>query len=370
MTERTVATRRTLRVVRAVGCVLIAAIALAPGASSPHASPYAERAWVLFRDNRLVVFDAASGRVVARRALSPRAGGALTSRPRLAFSRDGRALYVLVDGEPDTVVVVDVRAFRLAPRLSLEPGIRYRAVLVAGDGTLYVAGNRPRSVGSDAVVTRVAPNGQAETVMVREGEPYDWFVYSAALSLDGSRLLLSYHGGCGDGPVQCTGGADMLDTATLRRCEGQAFRGSGCLGDVHGAVDHYGDGWIAARGEPPVGILDRDGRMLSTFDTRLNAHLMDFALADRALYALADCFKGSGVRTVSLADGSSRAFGPRSVCGSGIAAGAGTVAIIRREVNVPLVPRRQRGIVFVDRRSGRIVRTLGTRSTPLDVVIR
>jgi hypothetical protein len=356
---------------RAAGCLLVAAIALATGSSSPSATPYAERIWVLFRDNRLVVLDAKSGRVVARRSLAQRPGGALTSRPRLAFSPDGRRLYALVDAEPDKVAVLDVRVFRRATRrANLEPGIRYRALALAGDGTFYVAGNRPRSVGSDAVLTRVAPNGQSETVTVREGQPHDWFVYSAALSADGRRLLLSYHGGCGDGPVECTGGADVVETATLRRCDGQASRESGCLGDVHGSVGRHGDGWIAARGEPPVGILDHAGRTVSMVDTKLNTHLMDFALAEPTVYALADCFKGTGVRAVSLADGSARAFAPRSVCGSGIAVGTASVAVIRREVNAPLVPRHQRGVVVLNRRSGRIVRVVGTRSTPLDVMVR
>jgi hypothetical protein len=119
-----------------------------------------------------------------------------------------------------------------------------------------------------------------------------------------------------------------------------------------------------------VGILDRDGRTLRTVDTRLRTHLMDFALAGDALYALGDCFKGAGVRVVSLADGSSRALGPRSVCGSGIAAGARSLAVVRPEVNVPPLPHRQRGVLLIDRRSSRIVRVLGTRSTPLDVLVR
>jgi hypothetical protein len=351
---------------RAVACLLFAAIALAAGSSGASA----ERAYVLLRDNGLLVLDTSSGRVVARRALAPRGGGALISGPRLAVSRDGRMLYALVDREPDVVSVVDMGTLRLGRRVGLERGIRYRALALDGDGTLYVAGNRPQRVGSDAVVTRLTRSGRPETVTVREGEPHDWFVYSAALSADGSRLVLSYHGGCGEGPVECTGGADLLDAATLVRCEGQAYRSSGCVGDVHGTVEPYGEGWIAARGEPPVRILDHDGRTLRTVNTRLRTHLMDFALAGDALYALGDCFKGVGVRVVSLADGSSRVFGPQSVCGSGIAAGARSLVVVRREVNVPLLPYRQRGVVLIDRRSSRIVRVLRTRSTPLDVLVQ
>lgn len=350
---------------RAAGCLLLAAIVLWPGSTSAAA----EHAYVLLRDNRLLVLDASSGGVVTRVALWPRGGRAPISGPRLTFSRDGRLLYALVDAEPDGVAVLDRRTLRLGPRLGLDAGIRYRALALARDGTLYVAGNRPRRVGSDSVVTRLTPSGQTETLTVREGGPHDWFVYSAALSVDGSRLILSYHGGCGEGPVRCTGGADLLDTGTLVRCEGQAYRDSGCLGDVHGTVEPYGEGWIAARGEPSVGTLDREGRTLRTLDTRLRTHLMDFALAGDALYALGDCFKGAGVRVVSLADGSSRALGPRSVCGSGAAAGARSLVVIRREVNVPLTPYRQSGVVLVDRRSGRVARVLATRSTPLDVLV-
>jgi hypothetical protein len=108
-------------------------------------------------------------------------------------------------------------------------------------------------------VTRLTPSGQAETVTVREGEPHDWFVYFAALSADGSRLVLSYHGGCGEGPVRCTGGADLFDTATLVRCEGQAYRDSGCLGDVHGPSSRTGRGASRRAASRPWGSSTATG---------------------------------------------------------------------------------------------------------------
>jgi hypothetical protein len=111
--------------------------------------------------------------------------------------------------------------------------VRYRALVLARDGTLYAAGNRPRRVGSDAVATRLTPSRTAETVT-------------------------------------------------------HAF----------------------------------------------------------------------GLRAVSLVDGSSRVFAPKSVCGSRIAAGTRSVVVAQ--------PKR---VVVVGRRYGHVVRALVTRSTPLDVLL-
>lgn len=329
-----------------------------------------ERAYVLLRNNRLLVIDTATGREVDRRALAARAGEAFVSGPRMAVGTGGRTLYALVDTEPDAVAIVDADTLRVRRRVELEPRIRYRVLMLARDGTLYLAGNRPRRVGSDAVVTRVPPGRRPKTVTLRKGEPHDWFIYAAALSGDGGRLIVSYHGGCGEGRVRCTGGGDAIETSTLARCTGQAFRDSGCVGDIHGLVEPYGDGWIAARGEPRVGLLDGAGRTRETIDTELQTHLMDFALAGKTLYALGDCFKGAGIRALSPATGSSRTVGPASICGVGIAAGRRSLVVIRRDVTVPLGPRLHRGIVLLDRRTGRLVRELRTQSTPLDVLVR
>lgn len=354
--------------------MLAVAVAMAAGVGGaggarPAQDESRERVYVLLRDNRLLVLDAASGRVVARHALAARAGQALTSGPRLALSRNQRTLYALVDAEPDAVVAIDVRTLRVVARRRLEPRLAARSVALAPDGSFYVAGNRSRPVGSDATVTRLKPDGALETVTVREGDPQDWFVYAAALSYDGSRFLLSYHGGCGEGPARCTGGGDLVEAATLAYCTSQRFRDSGCVGNVHGRVVPYRAGWIAARGEPELALLDAGGNTTALVDTKLQTHLMDFALAGETVYALGDCFKGTGVRVVSLGDRSSRRLGPASLCGTAIAAGSRSVAVIRRESRVLYQPSVAQGVVLVDRRSGRVVRVHETSSPPLDVLV-
>lgn len=273
------------------------------------------------------------------------------------------------------MAVVDARTLRERSRFALKPEIHYRALVVeAGAGRLYVFGNRPGRVVDTvnrlreeaAVATSVdLSSGTRSTVTVREADERSWFVYWGALSADGKRLVVSYHGGCNPEYVQrCTGGADWLDIAGegLVRCPAQAYPSTGCNGQVHGMVEPYGDGFLAARGLPAVAVLDRDLRELRRVNTRLRTHLMDFAHDDEVLYALGDCGKGTGLRAVPIDGGASRRLGPPSLCGE-------RIAVARRALVVANTGRlKPRAVTVVELATGRVIRRLGLRSAPLDVV--
>jgi hypothetical protein len=100
----------------------------------------------------------------------------------------------------------------------LEPVVRYRALFLAPTGDrLHVFGNRAGRVVDTvnqlreeaAVVTSVDLTSHARSaVTVREADGRSWFVYWAAFSVDGTRLVATYHGGCnGEYLRRCTGGA-------------------------------------------------------------------------------------------------------------------------------------------------------------------
>ena len=221
---------------------------------------------------------------------------------RLAVSADGQTLFMLVAGAPDSVAVLDARTLLARGRVALEPGVLYRALVLAPTGDrLYAIGNRPGRVvdtvnrlrEESAVVTSVELATQTvSTVTVREAGGRSWLVYWAAFSGDGSRLVITYHGGCNPDYIQrCTGGADWLDVSSgaLERCQGQEYQSSGCSGQVHGMIEPFVNGFVAARGLPAVAVLDRDLRQVRLVQTRLRTHLMDFTLGGGTLYVVGDC---------------------------------------------------------------------------------
>jgi hypothetical protein len=199
---------------------------------------------------------------------------------------------------------------------------------------------------------------------VREADGRSWFIYWATVSDDGMRLVVTYHGGCSTNTRRCTGGADWLDVSSgsLERCQGQEFEASGCTGQVHGMLEPYGNGFVAARGLPAVGIVDRDLHQMRLVQTRLRTHMMDFALSGGTLYALGDCAKGTGLRAVLIERGTSRRLGPRWLCGE-------RIMVTRRTLAIATTGRFAAGAVtLVDRGTGRVIRELSVASDPVDVV--
>jgi hypothetical protein len=341
--------------------------------------------YVLTAANELIGATAA-GRVVMRRQLERARRGTSPSR-RLAVANGHLFVLVRRDAPPDRLVVVDAASGRVRATRSLPADFRAR-VVVAG-ARLFVAGNRavrrvaPGLDEEDSVVLELDGDGRLlGRFTVREAAGRDWWVTSAALSPDGRRLVVSYHGGCSDeAPDLCTGGADIVDVETGQRapCD-EPFRGSGCF-NAHGDVDFHGDGLLAATGSGLILRLDRNGREREKLATRLgNSHVMDFAV-DRErseLVAAGPCQHFGGLASLRLDDGRARLLvrpGPphlpqfpptAAVCGTRVALLRTLVAVAPIRTAVASPSGRGR-VLLVDRRTGRIRARITLGAEPVDV---
>jgi hypothetical protein len=365
-----------------------------PPTASPSASPTAgptsatgPRIFALLADRRLLVVSGGSGRIERMMSLGPDAPTPDVGR-FLAFSPDRRTLYVLVPWTPRTrqvVAAVDRATLRIRARLRLPRGVAFRS-LVAGSesGRLYVFGNRPaatrRPAPRDAVVAVLDPASGAvhSRRTVRKADGRFWWVLDAAVSEDERRLYVSYHGGCSAVSKLCTTGADRLDVGggRMRRCRGQTYPDSGCLGRVHGAVAAYESGVVAATGEGPIVQMDRHGRIARAWKSELRGnHLMQFALdrKRRLVYGIGSCGYRGGLSRIDLNSGRSRLTGDPSsasgrVCGERIAVGPSSLLVVA--ANPRPVPQGSAStLLLVDATTGALTRSVAVPSEALDLVV-
>lgn len=324
----------------------------------------------------------ASGRVVVRRQLAT-ARRATSPSPRLAT--DGGRLFVLVrrDTTPDRLVVLDAVTARVIVWRRLPQEFHAR-VLIARDGRVFIVGNRrtrrvaPGLFEEDSVVLEADRTGRVlRSFAVRAANGRDWWVTSAALSPDGRRLAVSYHGGCdGQAPNLCTGGVDVVDlTQGARQPCVEPYAGSGCV-EAHGHVEFYDDSLLVAMGGEEIRLVGR-----TTLNTRLgNSHVMDFALdrARRELVAAGPCHHLGGLSVVNLDSGAAnvlvapaRSSTPRRptarVCGSRVALLASVIATTPTSTAVA-DPRGTGRVLLVDRRTGRVRARVSLRGEPVDVL--
>jgi hypothetical protein len=315
----------------AVASLIATALALtAPSAQT------GERAVALLSDNRLIQLALPSGKIVARRRLGPKPGGRIMAGRFLAPARD--RLFVLVSSGTgsDAVAVLDARTGMRRTTYELEPGVRYRGIVLAGD-LLYAYGGRlgkavdnPNDFREEsAVLTQLdAASGEKRvTIAVRPPDGHSWWIYWGAAPGDASRVALSYHGG--------TSGADWVDASgtELRPCQIPGPRPFlGCLPDAHGMIEPYGVGWIAATGGESLVQYGNHGNVLRTLHTGLRRdHVMNFAfnMDQSRLYVLSSCLYGrDGLRRVSLSGGLSRLVRAK-ICGESLAI-ARTALVVRR----------------------------------------
>jgi PQQ-like domain len=361
--------------------LLVCASSAADGSTSTWAARPAPDLYALTAANQLVGATA-SGRVVVRRQLAP-ARRATSPSPRLAL--DGGRLFVLVrrDTTPDRLVVLDAVTARVIVWRRLPQEFHAR-VLVAREGRVFIAGNRrvrrvaPGLFEEDAVVLEADRVGRVlRTFTVRIADGHDWWVTSAALSPDGRRLAVSYHGGCDErAPNLCTGGADVVDvTQGAREACVEPYRRSGCV-EAHGHVEFYEDYLLAATGGEEIQVVGR-----APLNTRLgNSHVMDFALdrTSRELVAAGPCQHLGGLSIVALDSGSTRVLvapgqnltprlPERRVCGSRVALLPSLVAVAPISTAVAH-PRGAGRVLLVDRRTGRVRARVSLRGEPVDVL--
>ena len=315
------------------------ASALTLAASPPQPS---ERAFALLSDNRLIELALPSGKIVARRRLGPKPRERITAGRFLAPAQDRLFVLVSTGTGSDSIAVLDARTAKRLTTYVLEPGVRYRGIVLAGE-LIYAYGRR---LGDEVdktnhlreesgVLTHLdVRDGQRRvTVTVRPANGHMWWIYWGAARDDASSVVLSYHGGCYPDAIElCTSGADWVDAGgTLRFCQVPGSR-SGCLAEAHGMIEPYGVGWIATTGGESLVQYGQRGNVLRSLHTGLRRdHVMNFAFnADRSrLYVLSSCGYGrDGLRRVFLSGGPSRLVRAK-ICGESVAV-ARTAFVVRR----------------------------------------
>jgi hypothetical protein len=366
-----VAADRSVSVLAFLAPLLATTLAVtAPAAASR------EQAFALLADNRLVEVAVPSGHVIATVRLAPKPTGDVSEGRFLATDARDRRLFVLVQtgAGKDWIAVLDSRTAKLRARYELERGVLYRGITLAGD-VLYAYGGRlGREVDTtnhareeSAVLTELdeATGMSRGTITVRPADGHSWWIYWGAARGDGSRIALSYHGGCFPESIAlCTTGADWISVegASLRPCQGQKAR-LGCMSEAHGMIEPYGVGWIATSGGETLVQYGRTGNVLRRLHTGITRdHLMDFAfnVDGSRLYAIASC-SGSkgGLRRVSLVGGPSTSIRPR-VCGDAVAVGV-TAFVIRKGSTLELRDLRTAKLLHRRRLASDILDAIATR---------
>lgn len=342
-------------------------------------------AFVVLADNVLLRLELPRGRVVGRRVLGPRPASRFAdARRAIALDRANMRVFVLtsgVGGRRDSIAVVDPRTLAVRARFRLDRGVGYRGVLLArSTGLLYAYGSRkgrfvdPQTTFGEyaAVVTvfRAADGRILARWTVRPANRLEWWTYWAALSADERRLILTYHG-------SNTTGADVLTLSGTRFAPcaptRTAFPRSGCAGDVHGAAEAYGEGFVAATGGTRVVVLDERGEVVRRVRTGLQTHHMDFALGEGGrLFGIGPCGKIGGLWAVDLEDGRSvrlrPARGSTRLCGSRVIAARARL-FVATGGGVPPFVAIPPGVLILDQRSGRTLRRLRTSAFALDIAV-
>jgi len=262
----------------------------------------------LLGENHLVRISLRRGRVEAERRLpsggltETGTGAPLVRLPGqlLVQPRNSGPVAVLTRRAPagrDEVMAVDPVTLETRCRYSLERGVLYRGIAVGSSGRIYAYGYRE---GGDekkaaAVLTTLEP-GRRPRLMSMTVRPADsdWWPYWGTVSSDERHVVLSYHGS--------TSGADFLDAVGDRfRRSPCARRGFLCVGEVHGAIEPYGAGFLAADGQGLIEVR-LNGRVDVLPVKPGDVHLMDFVLdAPRGLAYVSSCGNRPEIQRLDLA---------------------------------------------------------------------
>jgi hypothetical protein len=263
----------------------------------------------LLGEDRLVRFSLTSGRVEKERSLpvagtpsSSIAAGYLRVPGQLLVQPPHEGVVLVLVRRPtgrDVVLAVDSVTLDTECRYPLERGVRYRAIAVGASDRIYAFGYRegrdPKKLA--ALLTTLEPRGRSRPVTETVRPPTDgWFPYWGAVSADERHVVFSYHGS--------TSGADWLEAAGggFRRCQSSGPASFICVGEVHGAVAPYGDGFLATTGEGMIEV-GWNGRIVELPLRPRDVHLMDFALdSSRGLVYISSCGERPAIQRLDLED--------------------------------------------------------------------
>jgi hypothetical protein len=329
-------------------------------------------AFALLVDGRLLRVSLPVGRVGATLLLSR--GSIPATGHYLALGGDARTLFALVNrgrGKPDVLVAVAIATGEMRASYELIGDAHFGSIAVgARTGRIYLFGNRDRS----AVVAVRAPDGGVELARwtARTGRNGNWSVYRGVLSKDERLLYVSYHG-----PV--TSGADVFRVDEQRRveCPTPPKPRLGCFRLVHGNMEPFRDGLVAATGDFGFIQLEPDGTISGRWDAGLEGnHLTEFTLdrGEGRIYAVGSCGYAGGFSVVDLASDRVRvlvppASPPAPVCGERITPAPGSLFIVGKIERPEPSPGKRGELLIVDAETGRLRRTISTPAEPVDVLV-
>ena len=213
---------------------------------------------------------------------------------------------------------------------------------------------------------------------LRPSQGYDWQIYQGAVSDDERTLFVSYHGASATG-------IDWFQIAAtgLVPCVRPGRRANrGCI-DAHGGFLLRDDYLLVATGTSRILAVNRNNAIQTTWDTRMKRnHLMEFALdsTQNRMYVVGTCGYTYGFQSLALdappvvsspgsePPPSTTTAVPREICGGRITL-ASDMLLVTTKTAVTVVSAWGAGaLLFVDTRSGAVIRTVPTPSEPMDVL--
>lgn len=357
------------------------------GTSTPSATavPSDVLVFALLTDNRLLAVRAQAGVVATELRLAPAEDTSTieSTGHYMALGDNGSTLYVLASAAA-RVAVIDVATTRMRATYSLPKNGVYRSLAVGRrTGRLYLYGNDAKDV--RVLVLDPDSGARLETWRLVRPGGYNWWVYQGEVSPDERELYISYHGAdtTGIDRFRIVGGR-------LERCEAAAAPGAGCI-SAHGGFTLHESHLLVATGDRIVLKMDADGKERGAVDTGLDGnHLMEFVVDQQRgrLYAVGSCaysggfsatdLRGAGVPTTPTIPGEWRWLStpepPRvkirghEPCGERLALSSDSVLVVGRTAK-PVPGTGPGELQFVDVRTGRVTRSVGTSSEPVDVLV-
>lgn len=341
--------------------------------------------YALLADGRLIAVNLERGTIVAEHDLSPRTV-INTTRHLIGRTKNGKKLFVLLPGPQGRVIAVDTTTGRIST--IFESNDRAFRSLAVGPttGRIYLFGND----GPTILISVLDPEGKPlSTWKMIKPEGFDWAVYQGATSVDERRLFVSYHGAARPNVgIKGTTGADWFDVTPqgITCCPQVNPSNVGCM-DSHGGFAVYKDGLLTATGGSRVLEIAGNGKVRQAFDTGLDGnHLLEFTIdANQSrLYAVGSCGYVPGFSVVDLERGGSPVaadpefrFGTDrkppllfkgGICGERLTLASNDLLILAKTgkpVPDATIPG---GLVFLNRATGQVIRTVATPSEPVDLL--
>lgn len=315
--------------------------------------------------------------------------GYLGTGYRLAWSLDRAVLYALPAADylgASQLSVVDVAAGRITRTVGMPRGLKVGSLAVGPDGLVYLVGQRDKVIVIaiyDPAQGRITGTGSGRDLshwQPRGPVGGDFTIYEALLSRDGHRLYYSYLGG-----LLPLAGVDWVELhgEQVTTCQPPEPT-SACMKGLAGFRLLDDQVLVTSAFETQDGLVYRyqtDGTRLSEYHLSLGPGFVeDFALdgAGGRLYAVGSCGYTAGMSATALSTGQTTVLvpprpgqhGPDAICGQRLELVGPGELVVGRVAALLASPTARGTLLYVDPRSGSVLRRIAVSSEPLDVAVR